>query len=104
MMTRTLPTVLLGALLVGATPTPAPTAPAVLDITKITCSDLLGANALDRAAIVMFYWGYEAAKANATTFKTGVLQAATEKLITTCRANNKQTILEAMDNIDVKAF
>lgn len=83
-----------------ATPAPA----SQIDITKVTCSDLTAATPLDRAAIVMFYWGYAAAKANVTTFKTGILQSATQALITECSGNANEPVLDAMRRINVKAF
>lgn len=87
----------------AAAPTSA-TAPSQIDITKVTCSDLTSATPLDRAAIVMFYWGYAAAKANATTFKTGILQSATHALMTECAGNASEPVLNAMQRINVKAF
>ena len=92
-------------LLVGAV-TPAPEAPpaAQFDVTKLTCKDLRDASPLDRSAMVMFYWGYAAAKANATTFKTGVVKNATTALMKECDAHETETILAAMSRINVKAF
>jgi hypothetical protein len=52
----------------------------------------------------MFYWGYAAAKANATTFKTGIVQKATAALMTECDKTESETILQAMQRINVKAF
>jgi hypothetical protein len=97
--------VVLTALLLGASAaTPAATAPATIDISKVTCSDLIKADALDRAAVVMFYWGYAAAKAGVSTFKTGVLQSATEHLMGVCQKNPSQTMFAAMRDTDLKAF
>jgi hypothetical protein len=105
--THTLRTALMAAALVGVTASAVPAKmdlPATVDITKVTCSDLVGANALDRAATVMFYWGYAAAKANVTTFKTSLLRSSTEKLMTYCKTNQSHTIFGAMRALGVKAF
>jgi HdeA/HdeB family len=92
-------------MLVGAV-TPAPEAPPAsrIDIAKLTCKDLRDASPLDRSAVVMFYWGYAAAKANATSFKTGVLKNATTALMQECDAHESETILAALSRINVKAF
>jgi hypothetical protein len=102
---RLLPYTLIVSLL-GASPAPIATAvpAAQVDIATVTCGDLKQATPLDRSAIVMFYWGYEAAKANAKTFKTGLIENATARLMTECASNSKETILQAMQRIDVKAF
>ncbi len=99
------PALIFALVLLGAV-TPAPEAPpaAQFDITKLTCKDLRDASPLDRSAVVMFYWGYAAAKANATTFKTGVLKNATAALMKECDANESETILSAMSRINLKAF
>jgi len=89
--------------LLGAAP--ATTAPAPrIDITKVTCSDLIKASPLDRAAVVMFYWGYAAAKAGASSFKTGILETATQHLMGICQKNPSETMLDAVRDVDVKAF
>lgn len=97
---------LLALAMIAATPAAAPeSAPSSLvDITKLTCKDLRDASPLDRSAVVMFYWGYAAAKANATTFRTGLLKNATTALIRECDTNESETILSAMSRINVKAF
>ena len=78
--------------------------PPVVDINKVTCGDLVKAEPLDRAATVMFYWGYAAAKAGVSTFKTSMLRSATAKLMTACEKNQAQTIPAAMRSIGVKVF
>lgn len=105
MNTRALAVFALVALL-GAAPAPAPTAqPAArIDITKVTCSDLMKASELDRAAAVMFFWGYAAAKAGVTSLKTGVVQTATQHLMSVCAKNPLETVLDAVNDSDVKAF
>lgn len=91
--------------LLGASPAPsAPQPAAQIDIAKVTCSDLIKASPLDRAAVVMFYWGYAAAKAGVSSFKTGLLETATEHLMTICQKNPSQTMEKTMENVDVKAF
>jgi HdeA/HdeB family len=82
------------------TPTPAPR----VDITKVTCSDLIKSSPLDRSAVVMFYWGYAAAKAGVSSFKTGILETATQHLMSICQKDPSETIVKAMENVDIKAF
>jgi hypothetical protein len=91
---------LLGASPATSAPTPAPR----IDITKVTCSDLIKASPLDRSAVVMFYWGYAAAKAGVSSFKTGILETANEHLMSICVKNPSETIVKAMDSVDIKAF
>jgi hypothetical protein len=92
-------TVCLGAA-PAATPQPAPR----IDIAKVTCNDLLKASPLDRAAVVMFYWGYAAAKAGVSSFKTGILEAATQHLMSICAKNPSETMMNAVREDDIKAF
>src|SRR5512136_1386844 len=97
-MPKKLACITLFAVLLGATPAAEPTAEpaAQIDITTLTCKDLRDASPLDRSAMVMFYWGYAAAKASATTFKTGVLRNATAALMQECDKSESETILQAM--------
>ena len=90
----------------GLVPAAAQTAApaAQVDIAKVTCDDLRSATPLDRSAVVMFYWGYAAAKAGATTFKTGLIKRATTALMSECAAHDGETVLDAMGRINVKAF
>ena len=89
----------------GATPAPSEPQPAArVDITQVTCSDLIKSSPLDRSAVVMFYWGYAAAKAGASSFKTGILETATQHLMSICLKNPSQTLVKAMEGVDVKAF
>jgi hypothetical protein len=91
--------------LLGATPaTPTPRPVARIDITKVTCNDLLKASPLDRAAVVMFYWGYAAAKAGASSFRTGILETATQHLMGVCAKNPSETMMNAMRDVDIKAY
>ena len=91
--------------LLGAAPAmPAPQPVTRIDITKVTCNDLLKASPLDRAAVVMFYWGYAAAKAGASSFKTGILQTATQHLMSVCAKTPSETMMNAMRDVDIKAY
>ncbi len=107
MIPRALGVATFATLLIAATAAAAPAKmnlPPTVDIAKVTCSDLTDANELDRAATVMFYWGYEAAKANVTTFKTEQVRTETGKLITYCKSNPSKTIFGAMKTLNLKAF
>jgi HdeA/HdeB family len=85
--------------------TPPTTAPASrIDIAKVTCSDLIKAEPLDRAAAVMFYWGYAAAKAGVSSFQTNILETATQHVMSICTKRPSETMMEAVHDVDVKAF
>lgn len=91
--------------LVAAAPPATAAQPAArIDIMKVTCSDLIKATPLDRAAVVMFYWGYAAAKAGVSSFKTGILKTATQHLTSLCAQHPSETMMDAMHHIDIKAF
>ena len=75
-----------------------------IDIAKVTCSDLIKAEPLDRAAVVMFYWGYAAAKAGVSSFQTNILKTATQHVMGICTKKPSETMMEAMQNVDIKAF
>jgi hypothetical protein len=102
MSSRALPVLAFVSLLGAA---PAATAPAArVDIATVTCSDLIKASPLDRGAVVMFYWGYAAAKAGISSFKTGILQTATQHLMSICVRHPSETMIDAVRNVDIKAF
>jgi hypothetical protein len=52
----------------------------------------------------MFYWGFAAAKAGVSSFKTGLLRTATQHLVSFSEKNPSETMMKAMDSVDVKAF
>jgi hypothetical protein len=106
-ISRTIRAGILAVALAGSMAAAAPAnmdLPATIDITKVTCSDLIAASPLDRAATVMFYWGYAAAKAGVTTFKSSLIKGATEKLMYYCNANRSKTIFQSMHVLGVKAL
>ena len=106
-MVRTIRAGVFAAALLAVTAGAAPAAmdvPATIDITKVTCGDLVKASPLDRAAVVMFYWGYAAAKAGVTTFRSGTLRSATQKMLDYCDANRSKTIFDSMHALGVKAY
>ena len=90
--------------LIGAAQPTSPQPAARIDIDKVTCSDLIKATPLDRAAVVMFYWGYAAAKAGAGSFKTPILETATQHLMSVCQKNPSETMIDAVRHTDIKAF
>ena len=97
-------TIAAAAVLMGAA-APTPVQPAArIYVEKVTCGDLIKATPLDRAAVVMFYWGYAAAKAGADSFKTGILETATQHLMRVCEKNPSESMINAVRDTDVKAF
>ena len=92
-------------MLIGATQPAASAQPAArVYIEKVTCRDLINASPLDRAAVVMFYWGYAAAKAGASDFKTGILETATQHLMSVCLKDPSKTMLDAVRDTAIMAF
>ena len=90
--------------LIGAGPAATPQPAARVNIETVTCSDLMKASPLDRAAVVMFYWGYAAAKAGAGSFRTPILETATQHLMSVCEKKPSETMLDAVRDTDIKAF
>jgi len=52
----------------------------------------------------MFYWGYAAAKAGVSSFQTNILETATEHVMQICAKKPSETMMEAMHDVDIKAF
>jgi|SRR5215469_8496085 len=102
MSVRVLAILSLIAVLGAAPPTTAPASR--IDIAKVTCGDLIKAQPLDRGAVVMFYWGYAAARAGVSSFQTNILETASEHDMQICAKKPSETMMEAMHDVDIKAF
>lgn len=103
-MRHTLAVFALITLVAAAPSTTAPQPADRIDINTVRCSDLIKATPLDRAAVVMFYWGYAAAKAGVSSFKTGILKTATAHLTSMCAQHPSETMMDAIHHVDIKAF
>jgi hypothetical protein len=61
-------------------------APGRWDVARVRCSDLLGAPDDDRAAAVMFYYGYLAAKAGIRVIDVNQIDGDVRKVMDRCAA------------------
>lgn len=85
-----------------AAPPPAPRvtseaqiAPGRWDVVRVRCSDLLGASDDDRAAAVMFYYGYLAAKAGIRIIDVNQIDGNVRKVMDRCAAAPNITVPQA---------
>jgi len=85
-----------------ASPQPAPRitseaqiAPGRWDVDRVRCSDLLGAADDDRAAAVMFYYGYLAAKARIRAIDVSKIDGNVKKVMDECAAAPDITVPNA---------
>ena len=83
-------------------PSPAPRvtseaqiAPGRWDVDRVRCSDLLGADDDDRAAAVMFYYGYLAAKAGIRVIDVSQIDGNVRKVMDRCAAAPNITVPQA---------
>jgi hypothetical protein len=85
----------------SAPPTPprvtsdAQVAPKRWDVERARCSDLLGAADDDRAAAVMFYYGYLAAKAGIHVIDLSRIDGNIKKVMDRCAAAPNETVPQA---------
>jgi HdeA/HdeB family len=79
----------------AAPPSDARIAPHKWDVDRVRCSDLLGAEDDDRAAAVMFYFGYLAAKAGIHVVDVSRITDNTAKVMQLCKAKPEMTVPQA---------
>jgi hypothetical protein len=70
-------------------------APKRWDVVRVRCSDLLGAADDDRAAAVMFYYGYLAAKAGMRIIDVSQIDGNVKKVMERCAAAPNETVPQA---------
>jgi HdeA/HdeB family len=70
-------------------------APGRWDVDRVRCSDLLGADDDDRAAAVMFYYGYLAAKAGIRVIDVSQIDGNIRKVMDRCAAAANITVPQA---------
>jgi HdeA/HdeB family len=70
-------------------------APGRWDVDRERCSDLLGADDDDRAAAVMFYYGYLAAKAGIRVIDVSQIDGNVRKVMDQCAAARNITVPQA---------
>jgi HdeA/HdeB family len=85
-----------------AAPPPAPRvtseaqiSPGRWDVDRVRCSDLLGADDDDRAAAVMFYYGYLATKAGIRVIDVSQIDGNVRKVMDRCAASPNITVPQA---------
>jgi HdeA/HdeB family len=85
-----------------AAPPPAPRvtseaqiSPGRWDVDRVRCSDLLGADDDDRAAAVMFYYGYLATKAGIRVIDVSQIDGNVRKVMDRCAASPNITVPRA---------
>ena len=83
----------------AAKPAPAKSAaqvaPGRWDVERVRCSDVLGASNDDRAALMMFYYGYLAAKENLHVIDVAKIEGNVRKVMDQCAATPKMTVPHA---------
>jgi hypothetical protein len=70
-------------------------APGRWDVDRVRCSDLLGADDDDRAAAVMFYYGYLAAKAGIRVIDVSKIDGNIRKVMDRCATAPNITVPQA---------
>ncbi len=70
-------------------------APGRWDVDRVRCSDLLGADDDDRAAAVMFYYGYLAAKAGIRVIDVSQIDGNVRKVMDRCAVAPNETVPQA---------
>ena len=70
-------------------------APGRWEVARVRCSDLLGAADDDRAAAVMFYYGYLAAKAGIRVIDVNQIDGNVRKVMDRCHASPDITVPQA---------
>jgi hypothetical protein len=70
-------------------------APGRWEVDRVRCSDLLGADDDDRAAAVMFYYGYLAAKAGIRVIDVSQIDGNVRKVMDRCAAAPNETVPQA---------
>ena len=70
-------------------------APGRWEVDQVRCSDLLGADDDDRAAAVMFYYGYLAAKAGIRVIDVSQIDGNVRKVMDQCAAARNITVPQA---------
>jgi hypothetical protein len=83
----------------AAAPAPATSAalvaPGRWDVERVRCSDVLSASDDDRAATMMFYYGYLAAKANIHVIDVTEIEGNIRKVMDQCAATPAMTVPRA---------
>jgi hypothetical protein len=70
-------------------------APGRWEVDRVRCADLLGADDDDRAAAVMFYYGYLAAKAGIRVIDVSQIHGNVRKVMDQCAAARNITVPQA---------
>ena len=70
-------------------------APGLWKVDRVRCSDLLGASDDDRAAAVMFYYGYLAARAGIRVIDVNRIDGNVHRVMEVCGGSPNLTVPQA---------
>jgi hypothetical protein len=87
--------ILASTLLFGSTLAAAQGEPAGVDFTKTTCEELAQQSDEDRAFGLIFYYGYLAGRANATTIDNARVSDQLLRVREYCAGNPQSTVIDA---------
>lgn len=66
-----------------------------IDVTKLTCKEVMAGNDMDRAVNAGFFLGFFAGKENSTIIDVNAASAHTDRAMDYCLSNPKSTVMEA---------
>jgi len=66
-----------------------------IDVTKMTCKDLMSGNDTDRAVVVSYFHGFLAGKKNSTVVDVDATSALSDKIRDYCLSNPTITVMDA---------
>jgi hypothetical protein len=87
--------ILTSILLVGSTQAAEQTSGSEVDFTRTTCHDLARQSDEERAFALVFYYGYLAGRANATTIDDTRVSEQLQRVRDDCTANPQSTVIDA---------
>ena len=71
-----------------------------VDVTKLTCKEVMAGNDMDRAINAGFFLGFLAGKKNSTVVNLDAASAHTNRATDYCLSNPKSTVMEAFTKTD----
>ncbi|MBK5966707.1 hypothetical protein CCR95_22170 [Thiocystis minor] len=87
--------ILTSILLFGSTQAAEQTSVTEVDFTQTTCHDLAQQSDEERAFALIFYYGYLAGRANATTVDDARVSEQLQRVRDDCTANPQSTVIDA---------
>ena len=71
-----------------------------VDVTKLTCKEVMAGNDMDRAVNAGFYLGFLAAKKNSTVVDLDAASAHTNRVMDYCLSNPTSAVMDAFTKTD----